>query len=85
MIEIAHVVFAEICVICQICINACHYWKSPKIELRAFMKDCQLDRVAAHQPFRRSFFGLEKQTTSWYLWYKCCEKRLRETVSLESI
>ena len=63
MIEIAHAVFAEICVIRRICIYIyiCRYWTSPKIELRAFMKDCRLDRVAAHQPSDVHSLGLESK------------------------
>ena len=61
MIEIAHVVFAEICVTCRICTYVCRYWTSSKIELRAFMKDCRLDRVAAHQPSDVHSLGLENK------------------------
>ena len=61
MIEIAHVAFAEMCAIYRIFIYVCRYWTSPKIELRAFMKDYRLHRVAAHQPSDVHSLGLESK------------------------
>ena len=45
----------------------CRYWTFPKIAIRAFVKDCQLDRVAAHQPSDVQSLGLESKLHSGIL------------------
>ena len=67
MIGIAHVIFVEICAIYRICIYVCPYWTFPKIAIRAFVKDCQLDRVAAQQPSDVQSLGLERKLYSGIL------------------
>ena len=61
MIGIAHVIFVEICAIYRICIYVCPYWTFPKIAFREFLKDCQLDKIAAHQFSDDQSSGLKRK------------------------
>ena len=61
MIGITHVIFEEICAIYRICIYVCPYWTFPKIAIREFLKDCRLDKIAAHQFSDDQSPGLESK------------------------